>query len=96
MKIVLRPHLKIRLKERLIPKAHLHKIITAPDIRFNDTETHHKIAIKSLEYNLKVRPMVASYDIIKGEIQVITIYPTTLKEVENRLKSGRWIKDETD
>lgn len=41
-----------------------------------------------------LRPIVVVYDIIGAEIQVITIYSTSDQEIDNRLKSGRWIKDE--
>lgn len=94
MKIVLRPHLKLRLKERFIPEDYPKRIIRQFELKFNDAITDHKIAIKSLEYNGKVRPMVVSYDIIGSELQVVTIHPTNEKEIKNRLKSGRWVEDE--
>lgn len=35
--------------------------------------------------------MAVAYDIIEDEIQVITVYPTSRTEIDNRLKRGRWI-----
>ena len=94
MKIALRPHLKIRLIERAIPQDYLKKILSNPDSRYFDPLTNHSIAIKSLKYYGKIRPMVVAYDIIRSEIQVITVYPTNNQEILNRIKSGRWIKNE--
>lgn len=54
MKIILRPHLKIRLKERKIPQSYPSKILTKPDNRFFYVETNHLIAaIKKPIYNKK-------------------------------------------
>lgn len=96
MKIVLQPHLKIRLKERLIPERYPKQILRKPDIKYLDPLTDHRIAIKSLHYNGKKRPMVVAYDIIKQQIQVITVYPTTMREIKNRVKSKRWVKYESN
>ncbi len=94
MKIVLRPHLKIRLEQREIPLNYPSKVVTKPEQKCFDNLTGHQIAIKKLTYNEKIRPMVVAYDIIGDEIQVITVHPTTDQEINNKLKRKRWIKDE--
>ena len=94
MKIILRPHLKIRLKQRLIPPDYPTKIVKEPDQTYFDTLTDRHIAIKTLEYNGKLRPMAVAYDIIENTIQIITIHPTTEQEISNKVYRGRWIKDE--
>lgn len=94
MKIVLRPHLKIRLKQREIPLNYPDKIVAQPEQKYFDNQTGHHIAIKKLEYNGKVRPMVSAYDIISKEIQIITVHPITYQEINNRLERQRWIKNE--
>lgn len=94
MKIILRLHLKVRLKERKIPLDYPIKIITEPEEMYSDNITQHFISIKKLAYNGKMRPMVAAYDIIGEEIEVITIYPTTDQEIKNRINRNRWSKDE--
>ena len=96
MKITLVPHLEFRLKIRKIPRSYPKLIFQKPDQKFLDAETGHKIAIKRLEYNEKVRPLVISYDIIEKEIEIITIHPISEKEIENRVKRERWINDEED
>lgn len=94
MKILLRPHLKIRLKERNIPQDYPNKIVSTPDEKYFDTATNHKIAVKKLIYNEKTRPMAVAYDIIGEDLQIITIHPTTDQEIKNKLKRKRWIKNE--
>ncbi len=51
MKILLRPHLKMRLKERNIPQDYPSKIVSTSDEKYFDTAKNHK-------------PMAAAYDII--------------------------------
>ena len=92
MKIILRPHLKIRLEQRRFPQESPELIVKDPEKRFFDTETGREIAIKKLEYNEKIRSMVVVYDIIEGEIQIITIHPVSEQEIQNKLNRGRWIK----
>lgn len=94
MKILLSSHLNIRLKERKIPRNYPSKILSKPDARFIDSVTNYKIAVRSLMYNFKIRPMVVVYDIIKSEIQIITIHPISSREIANKLKRERWIKNE--
>lgn len=94
MKIVLRPHLKIRLQQRLIPQDYPRKIISDPEEKYFDTYSHRHIAIKILEYSGKLRPMVVAYDIIGGVIEAVTIHPASDQEISNKLQRGRWIKHE--
>lgn len=92
MKIILQPHLKIRLKQRLIPHSYPKQIVFEAEFCFFDPLTKHQIAIKVLKYEGKYRPMVVAYDIIDDEIQIITVYPTDEQEIKNRVLSRRWIK----
>lgn len=94
MRIILKPHLKIRLKVRKIPKNYPRKVLSQPDNYYFDTSTNHMIAVKKLKYIEKLRPMVVAYDIIGEEIEVVTIYPTDGQEIANRIKNKRWIKYE--
>ena len=90
MRIILKDHLKIRLKQRKIPQSYPKKVITNPFSIYRDNLTNHLIAIKELAYYGKVRPMAVAYDIIFKEIQIITIYPITNKEINNKVKNKRW------
>lgn len=96
MKIVLIPHLKIRLKERKIPQNYPKTIIQDSEEKYRDVDTGYNIAVKSMEYNGKLRPMVTAYAIMESEIQAVTVYPTSRKDIESKLKRGRWIKGEEE
>lgn len=56
--------------------------------------TLHHIAISRLEYAGMLRNMSISYDIIGKNIEIVTIHPISDKEIENKVKSGRWVKNE--
>lgn len=94
MKVVLIAHLKIRLRERKIPKNYPRIIIQNYEQKYKDMHTGYFIAIKNMEYKGKLRSMVVAYDIIESVAEAITIYPTTRQEIENKLKRKRWIKNE--
>lgn len=96
VEIRLRPHLKIRLKQRGISQDYPRLVLERREEKYFDTATNHYIAVRKLEYNGKVRPMAVSYDIINKVIQVITIHPITDQEIKNKLKRNRWQKYEKD
>lgn len=90
MKIVYRPHLKIRLKQREIPFNFPKQIIESPDKKYFDMLTKRYIAIKKLYFEEKLRNIVVAYDIIKNKIEIVTIHVISDKEIENKLGAGRW------
>lgn len=94
MKIIYRPHLRRRLKEREIPKDYPKKILQESEKNYLDTITDHSIAIKRLRYNSKLRNMVIAYDIIGDNREIVTIYPISESELLNRIRSERWKIDE--
>ena len=94
MKIIYRPHLKRRLKERKIPHDYPKKIYLKSKQKYFDLETNHHIAISRLIYSNKSRNIIISYDIIGQNIEIITVHPMSDKEIGNKIKSERWVKDE--
>ena len=94
VKIRLSEHLTYRVKIRKINKSIPRKILKNPEYIFYDQTTNHWIAIKDLEYAGKIRPMVAVYDKINGDIEIITVYPTDKKEISSRVEKGRWSYEE--
>lgn len=94
VKIILQPHLKIRLQQRKIPQNYPGKILAKPESQYFDSLTGHFIAVRRLKYNEKLRPMAVAYDIIDELIQVITIHPITDQEITNKVQRKRWTKDE--
>ena len=94
MRIIYRPHLLQRLKERKIPKEYPREIINSAEHIYFDAITNHNIAIKKLIYAGKIRNMVVAYDIIENNKEIVTIYPIAESELKNKVKAGRWKKDE--
>ncbi|MCL4366226.1 hypothetical protein M1437_03295 [Patescibacteria group bacterium] len=96
VKIVLQPHLKIRLEQREIPQNYPSKILIKPDTKYFDNLTGHFIAVRKLLYNKKLRLMAVAYDIISDEIQIITIHPISRQEIINKLFNWWWTENEED
>ncbi len=94
MKIILKPHLKIRLRQRLIPQDYPKKILSDPEENYFDILTNRYISIKTLEYSGKLRPIAVAYDIIGKVMEAVTIHPVTEQEIRNRVQRGRWTKNE--
>lgn len=94
MKIVYRPHLKIRLKQREIPFDYPKRIVEQPNQEYFDEFTKRNVAIKKLFLEEKMRNIVVAYDIIKNTIEIITIHVISDEEIGNKVRSGRWIKHE--
>lgn len=90
MKIVYKPHLLIRLKEREFPQEYPRRVIQFPDQEYFDTFAKRYIAIKQLSFAGRLRNIVVAYDIIKESKEVITIHVISSKEIKNKLNSGRW------
>lgn len=90
MRIIYRPHLETRLKERKISKAYPKRILRESEQNYFDTLTSHYIAVKRLQYGGKMRNMVIAYDIIEEDREIITIYPISDSEIDNKVESRRW------
>lgn len=94
MKIIQKPHLKIRLKERRIPTDYPKRIVEFPEQKFFDTLANRYIAIKKLYFEGERRNILAAYDIIENTIEIVTIHVISSKEIKNKVHSGRWEKYE--
>lgn len=94
MKIVYKLHLKIRLKQREIPIDYPRQIIEFPEQEYFDTLAKRNIAIKKLYFEGKLRNIVVAYDIIKDRIEIVTVHIISSKEIENKVRVGRWRKYE--
>jgi hypothetical protein len=93
-KMIFTDHLKLRLKIRKTPNSYPKIIYEDPDQSFFDNLEKTNIAIKKLKYNNKLRNMMIAFDVINGNIEIITIHPITDERILNRLISGRWRKNE--
>lgn len=85
-------HLKMRLKMREIPDSYPRTIYENFEQKFYDTIEERYIAVKKLEYNGKIRPMMIAYEEKEGIVEIVTIHPITEEKVINREMGGRWMK----
>lgn len=94
MKLILTDHLKNHLKQRKISKTIIKEIFNnAKEFYWDNLRSHHIVIGKAL-YKRKVRKMLAAYDKIGDESEVITAHPIEDTEIMQRLASGRWIHEE--
>jgi hypothetical protein len=91
MKIVYTQHIISRLKLRKIPKSLAQKTYLERESELYDSIQNHHIALSKQKLFGKIRLLVIVFDKVKDKTELITLYPTTEKEVENRIKVGRWI-----
>lgn len=94
MKIVYTEHLISRLKLRGIPKSLPKKAYQEREDEFYDQVEHHRIALCSGKLFGKMRMLVVVFDIVEEAIEMITFYPSDKTEVESKVKTGRWVKNE--
>lgn len=94
MKVLYRPHLKRRIRQRAIPHDYPRKVYQQAKMHFIDILTGHHIAISKMQYAGKLRNLVVSYDIINTNVEIITIHPISYREINKRLISKRWRKNE--
>jgi hypothetical protein len=87
-------HLKFRMALREIPENLPREIHRASNERYYDTVEGRNIAISSVFFKGKVRDMMVAFDEHPNHIEIVTIHPIRRERIENRLKSGRWIKSE--
>lgn len=93
-KITYRPHLKKRLKEREIHKDYPKAIYKTSKIHYFDAGTNHNVAVSRLKYAGEIKNMAAVYDKIGTNIEIITVFPISSSEMKNKIKAGRWKKNE--
>lgn len=94
MRIIYRPHLLKRLKERKIPETYPKLIIEKPEREYFDVLAKRNIAIKELHFEGEVRNILVAYDIIENGVEIVTIHIISGKEIENKVRAGRWRKYE--
>ena len=89
MEIVLTDHLLSRLKLRKIPKSLALKTYNQKEGLLYDTVSQHFIGLSKHKLFSKMRLMVVAFDRLENRVKLVTLYPTTEKEVKSKIKSGR-------
>lgn len=95
MKIVYTKHLISRLKLRKIPKVLAKKVYRNRKAELYDVIKHHCIVLSKQELFGKIRLLVVAFDRPGDRVELITLYPTDEQEVNNRIKTGRWIYEKS-
>ena len=90
MKLIFTDHLKSRLKLRDIPVKNVENIFKNAKEFYWDNLRQHHVVISKVTYKGSVRKMLAAYDTIGNETEVITAHPITDAEIKKRLVLGRW------
>lgn len=95
MRIVFTDHLISRLKLRKIPKNLARKVYQDREFTLYDTVKNHYIALSKQRLFAKMRLLVVAFDKSIDHVELITLYPTTDREVTNKINSGRWKHEES-
>lgn len=90
MKLILTDHLKSRLKLRNIHEKTVENVFKKAQEFYWDNLRQHHVVISKVTYKGKLRKMLAAYDTIGDETEVITAHPIEDAEIKQRLASGRW------
>lgn len=91
MKFILTDHLKSRLKLRNISGSIVENIFKESQEFYWDNLRNHHVAVGQAQYKGKMRKMLVAYDKIGNTIEFITVHPITAEEIDQRVKSGRWM-----
>jgi len=90
VKLIYTNHLKIRLKQREVPLKIVSEIFDKSEESYWDNLRNHHIVIGTVDFKGKIRKVLAAYDTIKKDAEVITIHPISDIEIKQRLISERW------
>lgn len=95
MEVVYSRHFALRKELRHIPDGLAETILKNADSYCIDVTTGYHIAVKRVEFNGAIRDMALTYSITDGKIVLITLHPLKEGQRENRVQSGRWVKNES-
>lgn len=90
MKFIYTPHFKFRAKQRKVSIKLADKIYGTAGAYYIDSLRKHSIVVASFKIGKKIRTFSLVYDIMENTIEFITIHEISKKEIENKLKTGRW------
>jgi len=83
-------HLKLRISLRGFPEELPLRVYKEAERRFYDEKSGHFIALKKMFYAGRERFIIVVYDVRNGVVELITVHPISKRQVEYRVKSGRW------
>jgi len=87
-------HAMEKMKERGIGIEDLRRVLESPRLRFYDASSRAEVVVgESHLYGLKIH-LVVVFRRRGEELHIVTVYPVreVEREVERKVKSGRWIR----
>ncbi|MFZ5591751.1 MAG: hypothetical protein ACOY81_08110 [Bacillota bacterium] len=93
--VVYSRHFTARKELRDIPDGLAELVLKNADSYYIDVMTDYRIAVKRVEFNGAERDMALTYSISEDKIILITLHPLKEGQRENRVQSGRWVKNES-
>ena len=84
-------HLKVKMIVRGFPEELPEIVFREAESKFHDEVTGHYVALKEASYAGKRRLIMVAYDIKDDVVEIVTVHPVSSRQVEGRIKSGRWI-----
>jgi hypothetical protein len=84
-------HLEDRLVLRHIGRDVLERIIRQAERTFTDTATGYRIAVATVAYRDVNHLMMIVFEETESEIVAVSIHPLDERDVERKIRNGRWI-----
>jgi hypothetical protein len=84
-------HLEDRLVLRHIERDLPERIIRGAQRSFTDTATGYRIAVTTVVYRGANHLMMVVFEETESEIVAVSIHPLDERDVERKIRNGRWI-----
>ncbi len=80
---------------RGIRKTTVENILKETEEAFTDTQTGYYVAVKRVRYHGEKRPVAVIFERRTDVIEVVTVFSTKEREMQNRVIGGRWKYENT-
>ena len=84
-------HLEDRLVIRHIGRDLPERIIREAERSYTDTATGYRIAVATVAYRGANHLMMVAFEETESEIVAVSIHPLNERDVERKIRNGRWI-----
>ena len=84
-------HWEDRLIIRHIGRELPERIIREAERSFTDTATGYRIAVATVAYRGANHLMMVAFEETESEIVAVSIHPLNERDVERKIRNGRWI-----
>jgi hypothetical protein len=84
-------HLEDRLVIRHIGRDLPERIIREAERSFTDTATGYRIAVATVAYRGANHLMMVAFEETESELVAVSIHPLDERDVDRKIRNGRWI-----